>query len=103
MICYWSLLRVPQTYLAQTYYYKEETTGPQTSQLILAHWSEITVIASKQTSCLQSYFEASLDLWRSTLGICLKLKFGNSGEIPVESVADYNGCTMVCAEYSAKK
>ena len=46
---------------------------------------------------------SNLDLWRSTLGICLKLKFGNSGEIPVESVADYNGCTMVCAEYSDKK
>ena len=99
----YALTNIPQTYLAQTYYYKEEITGPQTSQLILAHWWEITVIASKQTSCLQSYFEANLDLWRSTLGICLKLKFGNSGEIPVESVADYKGCTVLCAEYSDKK
>jgi hypothetical protein len=89
--------------MAQTYHCKEETTGPQTSQLILAYWTKIKIIVSKQTSRLQSNFETNLDLWSSTLEICLNLQFGNPGEIPVESVADHNGCTVVCAEYSDKK
>jgi hypothetical protein len=52
-------------------------------------------IADKQAPCLQNHPEAYLDLWHSTVGICAKLSFGNSGEIPIESASDTNGmCQM---------
>jgi len=51
------------------------------------HWQKATR--------LQSNLEAYLDLWCAIVGICIKLQCINTEKIPVESVTDNYGRTVV--------
>jgi hypothetical protein len=88
--------------MATSHICEEKTTGPQTMQIILGHPTKIAAVAAKQAPCLQNNPEAYLNLWNSTVGICIKLSLGNPGDIPITCASDTNGCPVVCAKCGNK-
>jgi hypothetical protein len=76
---------------------------PQTTQIVPDHWPKIAAITGKQTTNLQSYFETYMDLCNTIVGIKIQLYYRHPGKIPVESVKDNYGRTVVCAECGDKK
>jgi hypothetical protein len=93
---------VQKTYLAKPHICKQKTVGPQITWTTQDHRIKIPAIADKQAPCLQNNPEAYLDLCHSTVGICIKLPFGNSGDIPIKSASDTNGHPVVCAKCGDK-
>jgi hypothetical protein len=91
-----------KAYLVKPPICKKKAIGPQTTLTVLDHWTQTASIADKQALCLQNNPETYLDLWHSTVGICIKLSFGNSGEIPIENISDTNGRPVVCAKCGDK-
>jgi hypothetical protein len=85
--------------MEKAYYNKMKTTQSQIQQNILTTGETITTNHWKQTSAVQSYTEANLDLRIWAMGNSVQFKHWDTAAVPVQDTKNNLKCSMVYQQH----